>query len=114
MEFLSSRFLNGKRLVRDRALETWRVPGREHQVRPVRDKNELDQLLRLKLREEVEEVLSATNVKEMIEEIADVMTVLAGIADSNGIDTDQIEDAYDEKMSKSGGFFQGMVWDTNI
>ena len=107
-------FFEGKRLVRDKALDTWRVEGKEHQVRPVHDRHELDKLLRVKLQEEVEEVLCASNKQEIAEEIADVMAVLAGIADFNNVDTDEIEDIYDRKLANSGGFFSGMVWDTNI
>lgn len=99
-------------MVRDRALDSWVVPGAEHQVRPVDSNDEHLKLLRAKLLEEVGEVLLAETREELIKELADVVAVLEGWAAVNSIDWDEVALKLDERELRSGGFTRGMVWET--
>ena len=103
----------GKRLVRDRALESWVVPGAEHQVRPVRTGEEHLQLLHAKLIEEAMEVVQAETQRDVLKELADVLAVLEAIAMLHGIDWDEVAIQVDVRELKSGGFTEGMVWETS-
>ena len=102
----------GRRLVRDRALENWVVPGAEHQVRPVESIEEHVQLLRSKLLEECGEVILAQSVDELLKEMADVVTVLEAMANSAGITWQEVIDMVNQRIGQSGGFVMGMVWET--
>jgi predicted house-cleaning noncanonical NTP pyrophosphatase (MazG superfamily) len=101
----------GKRLVRDRALEHWVVPGAEHQVRPVKDFDEHQQLLRSKLLEEAGEVIFA-DPEGLLKELADVFEVLRAIGWTNGITMEEVTRKAVERTSSGGGFDGGMVWET--
>jgi predicted house-cleaning noncanonical NTP pyrophosphatase (MazG superfamily) len=103
----------GKRLVRDRALENWVVPGAEHQVRPVHSRIEHGDLLRAKLLEECGEVILADGRDELIKELADVLSVMQAVAAVNGIGWDQVQARQLVRDAQSGGFVAGMVWETS-
>lgn len=103
----------GKRLVRDDALSNWRVPGAEHQVRPVRDDAEHIELLRQKLLEECGEVIFAADRAELVKEISDVLSVLVAFAWKNGIGWGEVVEKRGERDMASGGFIRGMVWETD-
>lgn len=103
----------GKVLVRDRALENWRVPGAEHQVRPVRDSGEHRRLLLQKLLEEAKEVVFAEDRQEMLKELSDVLSVSAALAWNHGIQWGEVEAKRVTRDHASGGFTQGMVWETD-
>jgi predicted house-cleaning noncanonical NTP pyrophosphatase (MazG superfamily) len=102
----------GKRLVRDNALSNWVVPGAEHQVRPVKDTQEHQELLRAKLLEECGEVM-LSGKEELIKELADVSAVLEALATTNGIEWGEVLHMVDEREIASGGFTAGMVWETS-
>lgn len=102
------------RLVRDRALDTWRIKGVEYQVRPVKGRVEHEALLKAKLWEECMEVTASVKMTELIEELGDVISVLKGIAHFNGISWVEVEMMNDIKEKASGPFFEGMVWDRTI
>jgi predicted house-cleaning noncanonical NTP pyrophosphatase (MazG superfamily) len=102
----------GKRLVRDRALENWVVPGAEHQVRPVYNWEEHQSLLRSKLLEECGEVMMASP-GELTKELADVLAVLDALAATNGIEWEEVMMMAEARELKSGGFSKGMVWETS-
>ncbi|MER7361853.1 nucleoside triphosphate pyrophosphohydrolase [Nonomuraea wenchangensis] len=103
-----------RRLVRDRALSTWRVPGAEHQVRPVRDADEHRDLLTAKLIEECGEVVVAKTPANLREELGDVLAVLQGIASRSGISWESVVSEGEAKAERSGGFVDGLVWDTAL
>lgn len=103
----------GKRLVRDRALESWVVPGAEHQVRPVQGRAEHMQLLMAKLLEEAGEVILYQTREELTKELADVLTVLFAVAEVAGIPWITVVQAYEDRKAASGGFTQGLVWETS-
>lgn len=102
----------GTRLVRDRALDSWAIPGAEHQVRPVRDAKEHQELLVAKVMEEATEVILAKTKDDLTKELADLIAVLEGCAAANGIDWEEVLHKVDERELQSGGFIQGMVWET--
>lgn len=64
--------------------------------------------LRLKLQEEVEEVISATTAKDIKEEIADVMEVLYAIAKYHGLQIEHLEKKRLQKQAERGGFSKGI------
>jgi predicted house-cleaning noncanonical NTP pyrophosphatase (MazG superfamily) len=104
----------GKRLVRDRALDNWVVPGAEHQVRPVENFNEHQTLLRSKLLEECGEVIMAETEAELLKELADVLSVCQAIANTNGLSWHKdVLDKMEQRDAASGGFKQGLVWETS-
>ena len=103
----------GKVLVRDDALQNWRVPGAEHQVRPVRDDAEHRTLLLQKLLEETKEVVFAEDRAEMLKEISDVLAVLVALAWKNGIGWGEVLEKRGERDMAVGGFIKGMVWETD-
>lgn len=105
--------VNLVRLVRDRALETWRVEGGEHQVRPVLGRYEHEILLKKKLLEEAFEVIHAPRA-DIAEEICDVIAVLKGIAEFNHVDWAGVLAVEQMKEMASGPFREGMVWDRTI
>jgi predicted house-cleaning noncanonical NTP pyrophosphatase (MazG superfamily) len=67
----------------------------------------LDALM-LKLREECGELVDASPA-ELIEEVADVLEVLRGIAAASGATWEQVEVQAAAKRDERGGFVQG-VW----
>ena len=103
-----------RRLVRDRALSTWRVPGAKHQVRPVRDADEHQELLAAKLIEECGEVVAAKTPANLREELGDVLAVLQGIASRSGISWASVVSEGEAKTARSGPFTEGLVWDTGM
>lgn len=102
----------GKRLVRDRALDNWVVPGAEHQVRPVESFNEHQTLLRSKLLEECGEVIMAGTDAELLKELADVLSVCQAIANTNGLSWREVSQKMEDRDAVGGGFKQGLVWET--
>ena len=104
----------GTRLVRDRALDTWRVTGAEHQVRPVNSWQEHIDLLRAKLMEEAVEVFQATNQRDIEKELADLLSVMQGLASVHNISWHKgVIATQEERDAASGGFRVGMVWETD-
>jgi predicted house-cleaning noncanonical NTP pyrophosphatase (MazG superfamily) len=103
----------GARLVRDRALENWVVPGAERQVRPVTNKAEHLQLLRQKLLEECGEVIFAWRHEELTREIGDVLSVLQSLAERVGISWGEVLQLQHERDLKGGSFVRGLVWETS-
>lgn len=60
--------------------------------------------LKLKLKEEVEEVCKATTLQEVKEEMADVLEVLYTLAKTQGLELEQIEQVRLQKWNERGGF----------
>lgn len=103
----------GKRLVRDRALESWVVPGAEHQVRPVHDRAEHMRLLLAKLLEETGEVVLYDSREDLTKELADVVTVAYALAEVGGVEWVEVLRVLKEREEQSGGFTEGLVWETS-
>lgn len=64
--------------------------------------------LKLKLEEEVEEVLRASTPKDIKEEIADVLEVLYSIAKYYGLQIEHLEKKRLQKQAEKGGFSKGL------
>lgn len=92
------------KLVRDKIPEVIRATGKECEVSVVSGK-EKTKLLENKLMEEVNEFLEAKN----LEELADVMEVLFGLAEDLGFGEEDLVKARGEKRKERGGFKEGIV-----
>ena len=108
----------GKRLVRDRALEHWVVPGAEKQVRAVHDADEHRTLLAAKLLEECGEVVmelltSGATADDLAKEIGDALSVLESVARTNGLDWDDVLRLQRRRDDRYGSFTAGLVWQTS-
>lgn len=92
------------KLVRDRIPEIIEASGKKCEVEIVNDEVALEYLYK-KLEEEASELLEDKN----LEEIADVMEVLFGIAHKMGYSEEDVLNKRDEKNSTNGGFKEGLV-----
>lgn len=92
------------KLVRDRIPEIIKADGKEcvTKVVPIEERAEL---LERKLMEEVNEYLEDKN----LEELADVMEVLFGLAKNLGYSEDELIEKRNEKLEARGGFKEGIV-----
>ena len=92
------------KLVRDKIPQIIEEDGRKCDVRTA-DRKEHYELLEAKLKEEVKEFLEDKN----LEELADVMEVLYGLADNLGYSEEELNRKRIEKREKRGGFKEGIV-----
>jgi predicted house-cleaning noncanonical NTP pyrophosphatase (MazG superfamily) len=92
------------KLVRDKIPEIIKASGKECEIE-IASKEERYNLLENKLQEEVGEFLEDKN----LEELADVMEVLFGLADVLGYSEDDLLKARDKKKKERGGFKEGIV-----
>jgi predicted house-cleaning noncanonical NTP pyrophosphatase (MazG superfamily) len=72
------------------------------------DPKDLRHHLKLKLKEEVDEVLAATTPKDIKEEIADVLEVLYSLAKTYDFQIDHLEKKRIQKYNERGGFKKGI------
>lgn len=110
---------NDKRiLVREKALQNWRVPGAEKQVRPLTDDLEYESLILIKLEEESEEVVQQCiddpyDTEKLTEELGDLLSVMRSVARHYEIPWENVE-AQCQKKNDSHGTFNypnALVWD---
>lgn len=92
------------KLVRDKIPEIIRADGKECEFRVAEGKEKYD-LLEKKLMEEVNEFLEDKN----LEELADVMEVLFGLANELGYSEEDLTRKREEKKSERGGFKDRIV-----
>jgi len=92
------------KLVRDKIPEVIKATGKECEFE-IAPKEERYKLLEAKLNEEVNEFLEDKN----LEELADVMEVLFGLANSLGYSEEELLKARDKKREERGGFKEGIV-----
>lgn len=92
------------KLVRDKIPEIIKEDGRECDIEIV-SYEEKYKLLEVKLQEEVNEYLEDKN----LEELADVMEVLFGLAESLGYSEEDLLKARNKKLNERGGFKEGIV-----
>lgn len=90
---------NYNKLVRDKIPEIIKADGKECEVEIVSAKDKYILL------EEVNEFLEDKN----LEELADIMEVLFGLADSLGYSEEELLKARDKKKEERGGFKEGIV-----
>lgn len=92
------------KLVRDRIPEVIEKSGKQCEVTLVKNE-EKKNLLEKKLLEEVNEYIEDKN----LEELADIMEVLFGLADALGYSEEDLMKKRDEKREERGGFKEGIV-----
>lgn len=92
------------KLVRDRIPEIIRADGKECEIRIAEGKDKYE-LLEKKLMEEVNEFLEDKN----LEELADVMEVLFGLANELGYKEEDLINMRSEKSLSRGGLKNGIV-----
>lgn len=100
----SSKFKVYNKLVRDNIPQIIKNSGSSCEIK-IADSDERYKLLEDKLKEEVDEFLEAKN----LEELADVMEVLYGLAESLGYSEEDLVKKRDEKREERGGFKEGVV-----
>jgi predicted house-cleaning noncanonical NTP pyrophosphatase (MazG superfamily) len=94
------------KLVRDRIPEIIRAAGGEPHTRRLQG-DELIAALLDKVVEEAHELREAS-VDQRIEEMADLLEVLAAVAERLGVTLDQVQDVGHIKRSSRGGFNDGL------
>ena len=92
------------KLVRDKIPDIIKADGRECDTLIVSGEEKY-KLLEAKLQEEVNEFLEDKN----LEELADVMEVLFGLAEALGYSEEDLLKARDKKLDERGGFKDGVV-----
>jgi predicted house-cleaning noncanonical NTP pyrophosphatase (MazG superfamily) len=92
------------KLVRDKIPQVIEESGKKCSIRTA-DKEDHYRLLETKLQEEVQEFLQDKN----LEELADVMEVLFGLAESLGYSEGDLVKKRIEKFEERGGFKEGIV-----
>ncbi|MEF9992716.1 MAG: nucleoside triphosphate pyrophosphohydrolase [Romboutsia sp.] len=92
------------KLVRDRIPEIIEASGKRCEIEVVSDEVTLEYLYK-KLGEEVSELLEDKN----LEEIADCLEVLFGIACKMGYSEEDVLKKRDDKNFKNGGFKEGII-----
>ena len=92
------------KLVRDKIPEIINADGKECDTLIVAGEEKYKRL-EAKLQEEVNEFLEDKN----LEELADVMEVLFGLADSLGYSEEELLKVRDKKREERGGFKDGIV-----
>ena len=100
------------KLVRDNIPSIIEESGKIAHYRTLDDDGEYRAALMKKLIEEANEVTKAVKRDHLIEEIGDVMTVLATILDFHGIDLDDVINNVDEKAEEKGTFINRCFLET--
>ncbi|PAF31260.1 nucleoside triphosphate pyrophosphohydrolase [Paenibacillus sp. 7516] len=91
------------KLVRDKIPHIIRSSGKECRTR-ILNPDEYKQELRTKLQEELYEYLSAVSDQEALEELADMLEVIRGLAEGHGADPVQLDNLCAAKSEARGGF----------
>lgn len=93
------------KLVRDKIPQIIEASGKKCVVR-VLDKLEYGNALKTKMQEEFNEFLEAGSVEEQIEELADLVEVIYGILETEGVSVEEFDKLRMEKKEQRGGFEQ--------
>ncbi|MDT8862128.1 nucleoside triphosphate pyrophosphohydrolase [Alkalihalobacillus sp. MEB130] len=91
------------KLVRDRIPEIIEKSGKSFRTN-VLDSASYQKELRMKLREEMDELLQAKFVEDRVEEMADLLEVMYALASLDGVDPHEIERVRERKQNERGGF----------
>ena len=92
-----------QKLIRDRLPAIMRAQGLQDFDRRLNDA-EFIAALKDKLLEEAQEVGAATSLADLIDELADVMEVVAALADASGVPLQAVEERRQAKRAERGGF----------
>ena len=98
------------KLVRDRIPEIIEKAGKKP-VTHIADDHEYWDKLKLKLQEEVDEVLEDGTEDEVKEELADVLEVINAICEFKKVDKKELESLRAKKAEDRGGFSQKIILD---
>jgi len=98
------KFIQNK-LWRDKAPELMEQMGSIIHCKKLNN-TEYDEELRKKLIEEIQEVVSAKNQKELTEELADIFEGIDALCALHGINKSEILKVQEEKKQKRGGFYE--------
>ena len=104
-KLLGGRMKKYNKLVRDLIPEVIRIDGKKCETEIVYGEKEKTKFLEAKLMEEVNEYLEDKN----LEELADVMEVLFGLAHNLGYSEEDLLNKREEKFEERGGFKDGIV-----
>lgn len=99
--------MSGK-LVRDRIPEIIEKDGKTPIIRPLSDKEYLEELDK-KLNEEIAEYQEDKSIEEM----ADVLEVLLAICEARGYSVEELDAVREEKKEKRGVFKNRIFWEGN-
>ena len=102
---MSNNIKQYNKLVRDKIPEIIEQSGSKCKVR-ILNENEIKLELRKKLVEEANEVL--VEKEDLINELADMLEIVEGIAQAEKIDMQTIKEKQIEKHNKRGGFTKGL------
>lgn len=91
------------KLVRDKIPVHHDKNGSTTHLKPL-DDQEFDKVLRLKLKEEIEEVCASKTKAELIEELADLFEVVDTLTTLHAITREEINLAQEKKRNERGGF----------
>ncbi|MRN56285.1 nucleoside triphosphate pyrophosphohydrolase [Paenibacillus monticola] len=91
------------KLVRDGIPSIIAADGKTFRSR-ILDEQEYIKELRIKLREETEEYLSAENKEQALEELADMLEVIHALSETHGSTPVDLEQLRVKKANKRGGF----------
>ena len=95
------------KLVRDKIPQIIEDNG-EYTLTKKLNKEELNNALNRKLKEEASEVINASNKEEITEELADLLEVIYAKAKTNNISLEQIEAFRIKKQKEKGSFNDGI------
>jgi predicted house-cleaning noncanonical NTP pyrophosphatase (MazG superfamily) len=96
------------KLVRDRIPEI--IEKSEKRFRTaVLDAPTYEKELRVKLKEEMDELLHAETTEERVEEMADLLEVVFALSRHYGVEPDEIERIRDRKYKERGGFAEKIL-----
>lgn len=93
------------KLIRDNLPTLLKAKGIEVYTEPLTEEESLE-ALKLKLLEEAQEVITASSLKEIEEELADVIEVLQALLKAYGLSAESLEKTRQEKHRQKGGFEQ--------
>ena len=71
--------------------------------------DDLNKVLKAKVVEEALELLSATNVADIEEELSDTLDVILSLSERMGINREELEKKIELKRKESGGFHEGLI-----
>ena len=98
------------KLVRDKIPEIIEKASKKP-ITHIADESEYWDKLKLKLQEEVDEVLEADSPEEVKEELADILEVINAICDFKNIDKKDLESLRIKKAEERGGFKDKIILD---
>jgi len=91
------------KLVRDKIPQVIETTGKVYRTR-ILDETEYKRELVTKLREEADEYFQASNDKQALEELADMLEVIRALAAVHGADPEQLETIRSQKAEARGSF----------